>query len=74
MPSRTEQKAFAVHATVPEAGGLTELEALTAHLNDGWRLVSATPMGGAGDGGAIRFAALVVLERDSDRPVSGFGP
>lgn len=48
-------------------------DALTAHLDDGWRLASATAMGGAGGATAPpQFAALVVLEREEERTVGGF--
>ena len=73
MPDRNEQKAVVVHAAAPAETGLTEVPALTAELNDGWRIVSTAPMGGAGDGAAPRFATLVILERDPERTVSGFG-
>jgi hypothetical protein len=48
-------------------------EALTGHLNDGWRLASTTAMGGTGGATAPpQFAALVVLEREDEKTVGGF--
>lgn len=47
---------------------------LNALLAEGWRLVTATAMGGAGSAEAgAHFAALVVLEREEEKTVSGFG-
>ncbi|HEX9952981.1 MAG TPA: hypothetical protein VGB53_14515 [Rubricoccaceae bacterium] len=48
-------------------------DALTALLDDGWRLASATAMGGTGGATAPpQFAALVILEREEKRTVGGF--
>jgi hypothetical protein len=38
------------------------MEHLNAALLEGWRVVSATPMGGGGD--TSDLAALVILEKD----------
>ncbi len=49
------------------------LTELTALLDDGWRLVSTTAMGGAGGATSpVQFAALVILRRDAEKTVSGF--
>ena len=67
----TEKKALVVHYT-PGAESET-VAALTDHLNDGWRLVSTSAMGGAGGGAdAAQFAALVVVEREDRKTVGGF--
>ena len=48
-------------------------DALTALLDDGWRLASVTAMGGTGGATAPpQFAALVILEREEKRTVGGF--
>ncbi len=48
-------------------------DALTEHLDAGWRITSSTAMGGAGGATAPpQFAALVVLEREEERRVGGF--
>ncbi|HEX8299109.1 MAG TPA: hypothetical protein VF594_08105 [Rubricoccaceae bacterium] len=48
-------------------------DALTALLDDGWRLASATAMGGTGGATAPpQFAALVILEREDKKTVGGF--
>ena len=55
-------------ATTPES-----VDALTDLLNDGWRLVTTTAMGGTGGATApAQFAALVVLEREETKSVAGF--
>ena len=52
---------------------LSKFERLTAHLNDDWRIVSSTAMGGTGGATApAQFAALVVLEREETKTVGGF--
>ena len=70
MPA--ERKALVVHYAPghePES-----VQALTDHLNDGWRLVSTSAMGGTGGAAApAQFACLVVLEREDNKTVSGFG-
>lgn len=55
-----KQKALVVIAG-PTGARTTSLDRLDEHLEAGWRVASATPMGGGGatDG----FASLVVLER-----------
>ena len=54
------QKALVVFAG-PTGAPTASLDRLEEHLGAGWRVASATPMGGGGatDG----FASLVVLER-----------
>ncbi|HIG74827.1 MAG TPA: hypothetical protein EYQ24_09720 [Bacteroidetes bacterium] len=67
----TKKKALVVLHR-PDGQGSTVSE-LTRHLNDGWRIVSTSAMGGVGmyDGPA-QFAALVVLEREEKKTVGGF--
>lgn len=69
MPA--ERKALVVHYAPghpPES-----VDELTALLNDDWRIVSSTAMGGTGGATApAQFAALVVLERDDKKTVGGF--
>ena len=66
----TERKALVVHYT---PGQTDAVAALTEHLNDRWRLVSSTAMGGVGGGaGPAQFACLVVLEREPETSVTGF--
>ena len=65
-----ERKALVVLYTPDgESDSLTELNAL---LNDGWRLMSTSAMGGAGGDGPNQFASLAVLEREEQRRVGGF--
>ena len=46
---------------------------LTALLNDDWRLISTTAMGGAGGAeGPVQFAALVIVEREEKKAPAGF--
>ena len=48
-------------------------DALTALLDDGWRIAATTAMGGTGGATAPpQFAALVVLEREDTKTVGGF--
>ncbi|GAB5537731.1 MAG: hypothetical protein Rubg2KO_39800 [Rubricoccaceae bacterium] len=65
-----ERKAIVVHY-MPDAESptLTELNEL---LNDGWRLMSTTAMGGAGTASSSQFAALIILEREEQKTVGGF--
>ena len=80
----TDRKALVVHyaparpardddapADRPAETGLTEHAELTALLNDGWRLDSVSPLGGAGNG-RLGFAALAVLRREDEKTVGGF--
>lgn len=55
-----QQKAVIVQTTPDKARSLDELNML---LSRGWRVVHATPMGGAGASKTPHFAALVILER-----------
>jgi hypothetical protein len=67
----TERKALIIHHA---SGQSTEsVDGLTAQLNDGWRLVSTSAMGGAGGAtAAAQFAALVILAREEEKKVGGF--
>ena len=80
----TDRKALVVHYTParpPRDGdssaaqaaelALVEHAELTELLNDGWRLDSVSPFGGAGNG-RLGFAALVVLRHETERTVGGF--
>ena len=67
----TDRKALVVHYAPghdPES-----VDALTALLNDGWRIVSTAAMGGTGGATApAQFACLVVVEREDKKTVGGF--
>lgn len=66
-----ERKALVVHYAPGHPA--ESVDALTQHLNDDWRIISSTAMGGTG--GAThppQFAALVVLEREETKTVGGF--
>lgn len=65
-----ERKALVVTATPGEDA--PSVDALTDLLNDDWRLVSTTAMGGAGGDGPAQFAALVVVEREEKKAPAGF--
>lgn len=65
-----ERKALIVHYT-PDADSQTLAE-LNELLNDDWRLMSTTAMGGAGAASSSQFAALVILEREEKKTVGGF--
>lgn len=74
----TERKAVVVYHDPAEKGEHASLQELNRLLNDGWLPISATAMGGAGagsdaTGGEMGYAALVILERQKDYSVSGFG-
>ena len=67
----TKKKALVVTCQPNGQGG--NVADLTRHLNEGWRLVSSTSMGGVGGyDGPVQFAALVVLEREEKKTVGGF--
>ena len=67
----TERKALVVHYA-PGHDAET-VDALTDHLNDGWRLLSTAAMGGTGGAASpAQFACLVVLEREDEKTVGGF--
>ncbi len=68
-----ERKALVVtHTPGDTASGAAD--ALTDLLNDDWRIVSTTAMGGAGGtDGPAQFAALVVVERQEKKATAGFG-
>ncbi|MEM0961353.1 MAG: hypothetical protein AAGK21_02275 [Bacteroidota bacterium] len=67
----TERKALVVHyAPGHESDTVT---ALSDHLNDDWRIMSTTAMGGTGGATApAQFACLVILEREEKKTVGGF--
>ncbi|MEM1055478.1 MAG: hypothetical protein AAGI52_08115 [Bacteroidota bacterium] len=67
----TKKKALVVHYRPDgQEGTVSEL---TRHLNDGWRIVQTSAMGGVGRyDGPAQFAALVVLEREEKKTVGGF--
>ena len=71
MSETTKKKALVVtHRADGQGGNAPELARL---LNDGWRLVSTSAMGGVGGyDGPAQFAALVVLEREEKKTVGGF--
>ena len=74
-----ERKAHVVfyepHHDAPSAS----LDALNTLLGDGWLPIQTTAMGGASTGidsdlaPATGYAALIILERQRDHAVSGFG-
>ncbi len=47
-------------------GGTTGLSPLNTDLKNGWRVAQVVPMGGAGSGDSVRFAALVIIERSGE--------
>ena len=65
-----EHKALVVHYSPDSVS--PSLDELNTLLNDGWRLMSATAMGGAGTASSSQFAALVILEREEQKTVGGF--
>ena len=67
----TERKAVVVHyAPGHPADTVDQLNTL---LNDDWRILSSSAMGGTGGATApAQFACLVVLERDEKKTVGGF--
>ena len=67
----TERKAVVVHyAPGHPADTVDQLNAL---LNDDWRIISSSAMGGTGGATApAQFACLVILERDEKKTVGGF--
>ncbi|MEL6613527.1 MAG: hypothetical protein AAFQ53_15630 [Bacteroidota bacterium] len=70
-----ERKALIVRFD-PHSGDGASLDTLNQHLADGWLPLATTAMGGGGDdqiGDGPHFAALVILERETDFNVSGFG-
>lgn len=81
-----ERKAHVVYYE-PHGGDSASLAELNTLLNDGWLPIATAAMGGAstgidsdpsaGSGQALApqsgFAALVILERQKDHAVSGFG-
>ena len=70
-PARPARDDGDAPAECPAETSLVEHAELTALLNDGWRLDSVSPLGGAGNG-RLGFAALVVLRHDAEKTVGGF--
>ena len=74
-----ERKAHVVFYEPHRDGESDSLNALNTLLNDGWLPIQTTAMGGASTGidsdlaPATGYAALVILERQRDHAVSGFG-
>ena len=67
----TERIVHIVHVTPGESSD--SVAALTQKLNDGWRLVTSAPMGGAGGANEpAQFASMVILEREDKKTVGGF--
>ena len=73
-----ERKAHVVYYE-PHGDDSASLAELNALLNDGWLPIQTAAMGGASTGidsdlaPQAGFAALVILERQKDYAVSGFG-
>lgn len=73
-----ERKAHVVYYE-PHGDDSASLAELNALLNDGWLPIQTAAMGGAAAGTPAGtdvqagFAALVILERQKDYSVSGFG-
>ena len=74
-----ERKAQVVYFAPHRDGESTTLSELNTLLNDGWLPIQTAAMGGASTGidsdlaPATGYAALVILERQRDHAVSGFG-
>ncbi len=75
----TERKAHVVYFDPNWPGEGESLRLLNDLMNDGWRPIQMTAMGGAAAGtpsGAdmqAGYAALVILQREREYAVSGFG-
>jgi len=73
-----ERKAHVVYYE-PHGGESASLAELNTLLNAGWLPIATAAMGGASTGidsglaPQAGFAALVILERQKDHAVSGFG-
>ncbi len=52
-----------VHLVTAGPSGADGLDAVNERLKRGWRVAHVAPMGAAGAGEGVAFAALVVLER-----------
>ena len=69
MPA--QRKAVVVHYAPGHPADT--VDELTDFLNDNWRIISTSAMGGTGGATApAQFACLVVLERDDMKTVGGF--
>jgi hypothetical protein len=77
MPA--ERKAVVVYHDPAARGEHPSLEELNRLLLEGWLPIHATGMGGAAAGAPAGadvqagFAALVILQREKDYAVAGFG-
>jgi hypothetical protein len=75
----TERKAHIVFFDPNHAGESESLRALNDLMNDGWLPIQTTGMGGAATGAPAGadvqsgYAALVILQREREYAVSGFG-
>lgn len=67
----TKHTSFVVYGSHYEKTGWTDnTTELNGYLEEGWKVVSATPMGAAGFGDASQknlFASLVILEYDDSK-------
>ncbi|MEP0546786.1 MAG: hypothetical protein ABJF88_07635 [Rhodothermales bacterium] len=75
----TERKAHIVYFDPSWPGEGESIRALNALMNDGWLPIHTTGMGGAATGAPAGadvqsgYAALVILQREREYAVSGFG-
>ncbi len=75
----TERKAHIVYFDPNADGEAESLRDLNRLLNDGWLPVHGAAMGGASTGSdadrapRAGYAALVILQREKEYTVSGFG-
>ena len=70
MPDLKKKALVVTHTPGGDGQSVNELTRL---LNSGWRLSSTSAMGGVGGyDGPVRFASLVVLEREDSKTVGGF--
>jgi hypothetical protein len=73
----TERKAHIVYFDPNAKKESESLARLNELMNDGWLPVQSTAMGGAAAGAPADvqagFAALIILQREKDYAVSGFG-
>ena len=78
-PMATERKAYVLYFDPDAEGESDSLSALNALLNDGWLPIHTAAMGGASTGidsdlaPRAGYAALVILQREREYTVSGFG-
>ena len=75
----TERRAHIVYFDPNDPGESPSLVALNELMNDGWLPLQTSAMGGAAtgtsEGTKVRsgYAALVILQREREYAVSGFG-